>query len=108
MACAFADYRPRAFWQVPVNGGAESRVTPLHPTTWAAWAVTNNGIMLLSEYSGGASELQYYDFATRGIHSLATLEKASFWLSASTNGTSVWYSELTDYQAHQVFKASLY
>ncbi len=27
--------------------------------------------------------------------------------SASTKGTSIWYSELTDHQAHEVFKAGL-
>jgi Tol biopolymer transport system component/DNA-binding winged helix-turn-helix (wHTH) protein len=101
-------YENPEIWQVPANGGAESRVTLLHPSTWASWSPTDKGILLLSEYSGETSELQYFDFATRSIHSLATLEKASFWLSASANGSSVWYSELTDYQAHQVFKASLY
>ena len=94
-------------WQVPANGGAESKVSLLHPSTWASWAVTNRGILLLSEYQGQASELQYYDFATHSIHSLATLEKASFWLAAAANGSSIWYSELTDDQARQVFKAGL-
>jgi DNA-binding winged helix-turn-helix (wHTH) protein len=101
-------YENPEIWQVPVNGGPESRVTLLHPSTWASWAITDKGILLLGEYSGASSELQYFDFATRSIHSLATLEKASFWLSASANGSSVWYSELTDNQAHAVFKASLY
>lgn len=94
-------------WHVPVNGGTESRVSLLHPSTWASWALSNKGILLLSEYSGQASELQYFDFATRSVHSLATLEKASFWLASSANGTTIWYSELTDSQAQQVFKAGL-
>jgi DNA-binding winged helix-turn-helix (wHTH) protein len=94
-------------WQVPVNGGTESRVPLLHPSTWASWALTDRGILLLSEYRGQESELEYFDFATRSIHSLATLERASFWLSSSANGSSVWYSELTDYEAHKVFKAGL-
>ncbi|HUN61417.1 MAG TPA: winged helix-turn-helix domain-containing protein [Candidatus Sulfotelmatobacter sp.] len=94
-------------WEVPVKGGSESRVSLLHPSTWASWAVTGKGILLLSEYRGQSSELQYFDFATRSVHSLATLEQASFWLAASANGTSIWYSELTDNQARQVFKAGL-
>lgn len=94
-------------WDMPVKGGSESRVSLLHPSTWASWAVTGKGILLLSEYRGQSSELQYFDFATRSIHSLATLENASFWLAASANGTSIWYSELTDNQARQVFKAGL-
>jgi DNA-binding winged helix-turn-helix (wHTH) protein len=95
-------------WQVPVNGGEEERVSLLHPSDWASWALTEKGILLLGEYSGQQSELQYFDFATRSVHSLATLERASFWLASSANGSSVWYSELTDHQAKEVFKASLY
>ncbi|HTQ97612.1 MAG TPA: winged helix-turn-helix domain-containing protein [Candidatus Acidoferrum sp.] len=98
-------YQNPEIWQVPVDGGVETRVSLLHPSTWASWAVTNQGILLLSEYSGQKSELEYFDFASRSIHSLATLEKASFWLASSANGSSIWYSELTDYQASQVFKA---
>ena len=100
-------YQNPEIWQMPVHGGTESRVSLLHPTTWASWALTNKGILLLSEYTDQASELQYFDFATRSIHSLATLEKASFWLASSPKGTSIWYSELTDIQARQVFKAGL-
>jgi DNA-binding winged helix-turn-helix (wHTH) protein len=100
-------YSNPEIWQVPVNGGTESRVSLLHPSTWASWALTDKGILLLSEYSGQASELQYFDFATRSIHSLATLEKASFWLASSAKGSSIWYSELTDDQARHVFKAGL-
>lgn len=79
----------------------------MHPSTWASWTLTNKGILLLSEYSGQISELQYFDFATHSIYSLAELEKASFWLSSSANGSSIRYSELTDNQARQVFKAGL-
>jgi Tol biopolymer transport system component/DNA-binding winged helix-turn-helix (wHTH) protein len=101
-------YEHPDIWQVSVNGGEESRVSLLHPSTWASWALTDKGILLLSEYSGQKSELQYFDFATRSVHSLATLERASFWLASSANGSAVWYSELTDHQAQEVFKASLY
>ena len=100
-------YQNPEIWQVPVNGGTETKVPLLHPTTWASWALTNKGILLLSEYRGQASELQYFDFATRSVHSLATLEKASFWLASSAKGSSIWYSELTDSQAQQVFKAGM-
>ncbi|MGB7848285.1 MAG: winged helix-turn-helix domain-containing protein [Candidatus Acidiferrum sp.] len=100
-------YQNPEIWQVPVNGGTESRVSLLHPTTWASWALTNKGILLLSEYSGQSSELQYFDFATRSIHSMATLQKASFWLASSAKGSLIWYSELTDSEANKVFKAGL-
>jgi len=100
-------YQHPEIWQVPANGGAESRVALVHPSTWASWAVTKNGILLLSEYESSASQLVYFDFASRSVHPLATLQKASFWLAASADGSSVWYSELTDNQARQVFTASM-
>lgn len=100
-------YQNPEIWQVPVNGGPETRVPLLHPSTWASWAVTKKGILLLSEYNSSGSQLEYFDFATRSIHALATLERASFWLAASADGSSVWYSELTDTQARQVFAASM-
>jgi Tol biopolymer transport system component/DNA-binding winged helix-turn-helix (wHTH) protein len=94
-------------WQVPLNGGAESRVSLLRPSSWASWAITERGILLLSDYNDQASELQYFDFATTSVRSLGTLERASFWLSASLDGKSIWYSELTNDQARQVFQAGL-
>ncbi|HTZ32129.1 MAG TPA: hypothetical protein VMH31_06710, partial [Methylomirabilota bacterium] len=100
-------YQNPEIWQAPVNGGNESRVALLHPSTWASWAVTKTGILLLSEYESSASQLEYFDFASRSIHSLAALEKASFWLAASADGSTAWYSELTDSQARQVFTASM-
>jgi Tol biopolymer transport system component len=95
-------------WQVPVNGGTETRVSALlRPTTWASWALTEHGIFFLSAYNEQASDLQYFSFADRTVRSLSTLNKASFWLSASADGSWIWYSELTDDQAHQFFKAGL-
>jgi len=36
------------------------------------------------------------------------LEKASFWLGASSDGRSIWYSELTPEQARLVFNEDHY
>ncbi len=92
-------------WQAPVDGGSESRVSPLlRPSTWANWALTENGILFLNESNDRASTLEHFDFATRGVRPLGTLEKASFWLGASADGRSVWYSELTQEQARLVFR----
>jgi DNA-binding winged helix-turn-helix (wHTH) protein len=98
-------YTNPEIWQVPVAGGAETRVSSLlRPSTWANWALAEKGILFLSEYNEKASTLEYFDFATRGVRPLGTLENASFWLSASSDGKSVWYSELTQEQAHLVFR----
>lgn len=94
-------------WQVPVNGGNESRVSAiLRPSTWAGWALTENGILFLSADNEKAPTLEFFDFATRGVRPLGMLEKASFWLSASQEGKSVWYSELTREQAQLVFRTN--
>lgn len=97
-------YQDPEIWRMPVKGGAESRVSSLlRPSTWANWAVTRGGILFLSEYSDDASTLEYFEFATRGVRPLAILPKASFWLAASSDGRSIWYSELTREQARLVF-----
>jgi len=98
-------YANPEIWEVPVAGGTEARVSSLlRPTTWANWALTEKGVLFLSEYSEEASTLEYFDFASRGIRPIAPLQNASFWLSASLDGKSVWYSELTQEQAHLAFK----
>jgi DNA-binding winged helix-turn-helix (wHTH) protein len=95
-------------WEVPVAGGEEKRVSSLlHPSSWANWSVTEQGILFLSEYTGKSSTLEFFDFATHGARPLGAIENASFWLSSSLDGKSVWYSELTDEQAHGVFKAGV-
>lgn len=98
-------YQDPEVWQIPVEGGSEKRVSSLlRPSTWANWAVTRDGILFLSDYSETASTLEYFDFASSGVRPLGTLEKASFWLSASNDGKTVWYSELTGEQARLVFR----
>lgn len=98
-------YEAPEIWQMPAVGGRESRVSSLlRPSTWANWAVTRNGILFLSDYNKAASTLEFFDFASSGVRPLAMLEKASFWLSASSDGKTVWYSELTDEQARLVFR----
>lgn len=101
-------YEDPEIWQVPANGGSEARVSGLlRPRTWAAWALTDDGIYFLGADNEPASDLQYYNFAERSVRSIGALDRTSFWLSASQDGSSIWYSELTDDQARLVFKAGL-
>ena len=101
-------YEDPEIWQVSPAGGEEKRVSSLvRPSTWANWSVSDHGIFFLSEYTEKSSTLEFFDFATQGVRPLSRLENASFWLSSSRDGKSVWYSELTELQAHQVFKAGL-
>src|SRR5262249_21324652 len=84
-------YDDPEIWQVPANGGKESRVSSLlRPSTWANWAVTEKGILFLSDTKETASTLEFFEFASGGVRPVAALEKASFWLSASSDGKTVW------------------
>jgi len=101
-------YANPEIWEVPVEGGDERRVSSLvRPSTWANWSVSQQGILFLSEYTEKSSTLEVFDFAAQGVRPLGALENASFWLSSSLDGKSVWYSELTEEQAHHVFKAGM-
>jgi DNA-binding winged helix-turn-helix (wHTH) protein len=81
-------------WQVPAQGGAEMLVSPLlRPGMWANWAVTQKGILFLSSEVGESNLLEFFDFATQGVRSIGTLDRPSFWLSASSDGKSAWYTE---------------
>lgn len=80
-------------WKVPVGGGAERRVSPLlHPKTWANWALTENGILFLNAENDPSVTLEFFDFATSGVRPVSELEKPSFWLSATKDAKSAWYS----------------
>jgi dipeptidyl aminopeptidase/acylaminoacyl peptidase len=80
-------------WEVPSSGGGERRVSPLlRPRTWANWALTKNGILFLSDEGDSRPALEFYDFANGGVRPVTTLDRTSFWLSASSDGQSAWYA----------------
>jgi len=81
-------------WQVPVHGGAETVVSPLlRPGIWANWALTQKGIFFLSDDGAESHLLQFFDFATRTVQPVLPLDHPSFWLSASSDGASAWYTQ---------------
>jgi Tol biopolymer transport system component len=81
-------------WQVAEQGGSETMVSPLvRPGVWANWAVTQKGILFLSDEGGESHSLEFYDFGTRAVQPIVALDKPSFWLSASGDGESAWYTE---------------
>jgi DNA-binding winged helix-turn-helix (wHTH) protein len=80
-------------WEVPSAGGGERRISPLlRPKTWANWALTNSGILFLTDEEVSRPTLEFYDFATAGVRPVTTLDRTSFWLSASSDGQSAWYA----------------
>jgi hypothetical protein len=55
--------------------------------------VTEKGILFLSSQGGESHLLEFFDFATRAVQPIGTLDKPSFWLAASSDGKSAWYTE---------------
>jgi DNA-binding winged helix-turn-helix (wHTH) protein len=81
-------------WQIPMRGGSETMVSPLlRPGIWANWALTQKGIFFLSDDASESHLLQFFDFATRTVQPVLPLDHPSFWLSASGDGTSAWYTQ---------------
>lgn len=81
-------------WQVHLQGGLETPVSPLlRPGIWANWALTQKGIFFLSDGAGESNLLQFFDFATRTVQPVLPLDHPSFWLSASGDGASAWYTQ---------------
>jgi Tol biopolymer transport system component len=81
-------------WQIPTAGGKESLLSPLlRPGTWANWTVTSNGIFFVDDMGNDLSNLEYFDFQTRQVQLLVSLNGNSFWLSASQDGETLWYGQ---------------
>jgi DNA-binding winged helix-turn-helix (wHTH) protein len=81
-------------WEMPVSGGAEKLLSPLlRPSSWANWTVTESGILYLNRDAGETYSVEFYDFATRGVRPVTTLQSPSFWLAASREGRAIWYGQ---------------
>jgi DNA-binding winged helix-turn-helix (wHTH) protein len=81
-------------WQVPVLGGPETLVSPLlRPGIWANWALTQKGILFLSNQGSESRLLEYFDFATQTVQPILPLDHPSFWFSASGDGKYAWYTQ---------------
>jgi DNA-binding winged helix-turn-helix (wHTH) protein len=90
-------------WEVPVNGGEEKLVSPLlRPSWWANWVVTETGILFLSR--DGDRSIEFYDFATRGVHHMSTIKNDSFWLTASRDGRFAWYTQQETAESHATLR----
>lgn len=87
---AKTSYSNPAIWRVPVNGGDETPLSPtVRPSSWASWAVTEQGIIFAGSGDDGRPVVSLYDFATHRVKKLASLGIAPFWLTATQNGDSI-------------------
>jgi Tol biopolymer transport system component/DNA-binding winged helix-turn-helix (wHTH) protein len=91
---AKTQYANPEIWQVPVGGGAERLVSPLiRPSSWAAWAVVDKGIIFTGSLGSGAPTVNLFDFASRRVANLATIKTVPFWLGASRDGKTVVFDQ---------------
>ncbi|HTP70325.1 MAG TPA: winged helix-turn-helix domain-containing protein [Dongiaceae bacterium] len=91
---AKTQYANPEIWQVPVNGGPEKLVSPLlNPVTWAAWSVTERGIVFAHPSGHDRPAVGLFDPKTRHVTHLATLRIPPFWLTASPDARSILYDQ---------------
>jgi Tol biopolymer transport system component len=91
---AKSQYADPEIWQVPVDGGAETQLSPLvRPATWASWAVVDQGILFAGSSGKGRPVVSFFDFATHRVTALGTLNIAPFWLGATRNGKTVVFDQ---------------
>ena len=83
-----------SLWKVPRDGGEETQV--LESVYRRAFAVVNEGIYFIPRPdSAGRCSIQFFNFATKKIRSIATLERPVFYyLSASPDGRWILYSQM--------------
>jgi len=91
---AKTQYANPEIWQIPVNGGLEKLVSPLlNPVTWAAWSVTERGIVFAHPSGHDRPAVSLFDPSTRRVTNLATLRIPPFWLTVSPDARSILYDQ---------------
>ena len=81
-------------WKVPRDGGEETQV--LESVDQRAFAIVNEGIYFIPRPdSAGRYSIQFFNFATKKIRSIATIEMpADYYLSISPDGRWILYSQI--------------
>jgi Tol biopolymer transport system component/DNA-binding winged helix-turn-helix (wHTH) protein len=95
----YSKFDEPGIWSMPASGGSESPVVTGKPQVgyWGHWAVTESGLYLLDVDAEPGPAVEFYNFATRRITPVLSLEKKPGpWLpslSASRDGRTVFYSQ---------------
>src|SRR3984893_16657483 len=87
---AKTQYANPEIWQVPVEGGAETLVSPMiRPATWASWSVVEQGIVFAGPSGKGRPIVALFDLAKHQVRNLGELNTVPFWVGASHDGKSL-------------------
>lgn len=85
-------------WTVPVDGGREEVIPELSDVkATRAWTVRDKGIYFSGDGSGGKRQVRFFDFATRGVTTVLTPDRAPLWnspgLDISPDGRRLLYTQ---------------
>jgi Tol biopolymer transport system component len=84
-------YKSGGVWQVPVDGGEETRVLE-SLFRWYSFAVAGRGIYFIGR---DEAVVGFFDFSTRAIHDVAALDKSRFGdLAVSPDGRTILYTQV--------------
>lgn len=70
-----------AIWTVPVNGGAETLLPELarYDKIFRSWGIIDRGIYFLSRQDDTHQTVRFFDFSTRRVTPLVTVDKVPVW-----------------------------
>jgi Tol biopolymer transport system component len=90
-------------WQVPVDGGPETRVhDSIRIHYWGSWAVCRDGLYFITETTGDDhprkttvfAAVQRFRFATQEVTSIVSLERPCLGLTISSDGRFLLFAQL--------------
>jgi Tol biopolymer transport system component/DNA-binding winged helix-turn-helix (wHTH) protein len=87
-------------WRIPVQGGIETRVSSVRPEDWASWAPTEKGFFFVQKDRNQQANVMFFEFASSQVKRISKLENNPFWLSASSDGNSLFYEHLDQESSH--------
>jgi Tol biopolymer transport system component/DNA-binding winged helix-turn-helix (wHTH) protein len=98
------NYDNPVIWRVPVAGGEETPIYPgIHPLDWGAWTLVQNGLLFVDRDEGGLDvtpKVKLYEFSKQSVRTLALLERAPFWVTATQDGKSVLFDQPGEEESH--------
>jgi hypothetical protein len=103
----YSRFNEAGIWKIPASGGSETLVIPDRPQNrfWGHYAVASTGLYFLDNDAEPRPAIEFYDFASRRISKVLTLDQnpmrfdAS--LSTTADGKTVYF---TQYDRQSVIK----
>lgn len=91
-------FRGDEIWKVPAGGGEETLVLKAAGVDAYSWALGPAGIYFITESNGGKGVLFFYEFDTRKVLSLMSLEKRAVEPAISPDGKTVIFFQIDQWE----------